>query len=141
MIQRVQSLWLLASTACAVIFLFLPIYYGEFIGGANNKYTVRENLILFAGVALVGMISFITIFFYKNRNKQKTLILINIFFTLAVFVLQYFLIESLKKELGMARGEWQIAAVLPVFIMLFHFFAYKGISQDEALLNSADRMR
>lgn len=141
MIQRAQSLWLLASTGCAVIFFFLPIYYGEFIGGKTEKYTVTENLILFAGVALVGLISFITIFFFKNRSKQKTLILINIFFTLAVFVLQYFLIESLKKELGMAKGEWQIAAVLPVFIVLFHVFAYKGISQDEALLNSADRMR
>lgn len=141
MIQRVQSLWLLASSACAAIFLFLPIYYGEFIGGANNKYTVRENLILFSGVALVGMISLITIFFYKSRSKQKILIIINMFFALAVFVLQYFLIESLKKDLGMARGEWQIAAVLPVFIILFHLFAYKGISQDEALLNNADRMR
>ena len=141
MIQRVQSLWLLASTACAAIFLFLPIYYGEFIGGATSKYTVRENLILFAGVALVGMISLITIFFYKNRSKQKTLIIINVFFALAVFVLQYFLIESLKKELSIAKGDWQIAAVLPVFIILFHVFAYKAIGQDEALLNSADRMR
>jgi len=141
MIQRVQSLWLLASTACAIIFFFLPIYYGEFIGGAMKKYTVTENLILFAGVTLVGLISLITIFFYKNRSQQKMMIIINIFITLAVFVLQYFLIESLKEELGMASGHWQIAAVLPVFIILFHIFAYKGISQDEALLNSSERMR
>lgn len=141
MIQRIQSLWLLASSACAVIFFFLPIYTGQFIGGAQKDYSVRENLILFAGVTVVGLISLINIFFYKNRSRQKLLIVINIFFTLGVFVLQYFLIESLKKELGIADGNWQIAAVLPIFIILFHVFAYKGINQDEALLNSADRMR
>ena len=69
------------------------------------------------------------------------LIAVNILLTAGVFVLQYFLIEELRNELGMATGNWQIAAILPVFMIMFHVFAYKAISQDEALLNSADRMR
>jgi len=81
------------------------------------------------------------IFFFKNTPRKKMLIVVNILLTIAVFVLQYFLIEALRKELGMASGNWQIAAILPVFIIMFHVFAYKGITHDEALLNSADRMR
>jgi hypothetical protein len=141
MIQRIQSLWLLGSAACAGFFSFLPIFIGEFIGGAEKKCRASENLILFTGVCIICAISLINIFFFKNRSRQKMLIAVNILLTAGVFVLQYFLIEELRNELGMATGNWQIAAILPVFMIMFHVFAYKAISQDEALLNSADRMR
>jgi len=141
MIQRIQSLWLLASAACAAFFGYLPIFTGMFIGGAQKEYSASENLILFTGICIVGGISLANIFFFKNRPRQKMLIAVNILLTIAVFVLQYFLIEALRKELGMASGNWQIAAILPVFIVMFHVFAYKGITHDEALLSSADRMR
>jgi uncharacterized membrane protein len=141
MIQRIQSLWLLGSAACAGFFAYLPIFIGTFIGGAEKKCRASENLILFTGVCIICAISLVNIFFYKKRSRQKMLIVVNILLTAAVFVLQYFLIEALKKEEGMASGNWQIAAILPVFIIMFHVFAYKAISQDEALLNSADRMR
>ena len=141
MIQRIQSLWLLASTACAAFFCYLPIYSGVFIGGAQQDYSARENLILFAGVCIVGLISLINIFFFRKRSRQKTLIIVNILLILGVFILQYFLIEALKKDTGMAAGNWQLAAILPIFMILFHVFAYKGITHDEELISGADRMR
>jgi hypothetical protein len=34
-----------------------------------------------------------------------------------------------------------MAAMLPIFIIIFHIFAFVGIRKDEKLLSSADRMR
>lgn len=141
MIQRIQSLWLLLSAASAAIFCYLPIYNGTILGNPPRDYNVQENLILFTLSILVGVISFVTIFLFKNRTQQKILIVANILLTVAVFVLQYFLVETLKKDTQIIIGNWQIAAILPLFIVFFHFFAYIGIRKDEKLLSSADRMR
>jgi hypothetical protein len=141
MIQRIQSLWLFLSAASAAIFCYLPIYNGTILGNPPRDYFVQENLILFALSILVAVISFVNIFFFKNRVQQKILIVANVLFTIAVFVLQYFLVETLIKETQIIIGNWQIAAILPLFIVVFHCFAYVGIRKDEKLLSSADRMR
>jgi hypothetical protein len=51
------------------------------------------------------------------------------------------LIEIFKKESGIIQGDWQMIAILPLFILVFHIFAYRGIAADEKLISSADRMR
>lgn len=141
MIQRVQTLWLFLSTVCGATYAYFPIYVAAAIGSLPQKYTVRENLILFSASIAMIFIGFITMFFFKNRGLQKLLIITNIMLSLSIFVLQYFLIEALKKDLGLAQGSWEISAVLPLFIVAFHIFAFSGIRNDEKLLSSADRMR
>ena len=141
MIQRIQSLWLLFSTACAALFIFMPVYKGVYLNNTWQAVSIRENLFLFSGAAIVAAISFFTIFLFKNRNTQKRLILLNFVLTIALFVAQYYLIEIFKKEMGIIQGDWQMIAILPLFILVFHVFAYKGIVADEKLLSSADRMR
>ena len=69
------------------------------------------------------------------------MILLNILLTIGVFVAQYYLIEIYKKDIGIIQGDWQMTAILPLFILVFHVFAYRGIAADEKLLSSADRMR
>ncbi len=141
MIQRIQSLWLFFSTACAALFIFMPVYKGVYLNNTWQAVSIRENLFLLSGAAIVAAISFLTIFLFKNRNTQKKLILLNIVLTIALFVAQYYLIEIFKKEMGIIQGDWQMIAILPLFILVFHVFAYRGIVADEKLLSSADRMR
>lgn len=141
MIQRIQTLWLFISTICGVTYAYFPIYVATAIGSLPQKYTVRENLILLsASIAMIG-IGFLNIFFFKNRGLQKLLITTNIMLSISIFVLQYFLIEALKKDVGLTQGSWEISAVLPLFIVAFHVFAFNGVRNDEKLLSSADRMR
>lgn len=141
MIQRIQSLWLFFSTACAALFIFMPVYKGVYLNNTWQAVSIRENLFLLSGAAIVAAISFLTIFLFKNTNTQKKLILLNIVLTIALFVAQYYLIEIFKKEMGIIQGDWQMIAILPLFILVFHVFAYRGIVADEKLLSSADRMR
>jgi hypothetical protein len=141
MIQRIQSLWLFFSTACAALFIFMPIYKGVYLNNTWQIISIRENLFLLSGASIVAAISFFTIFLFKNRKAQKRLILVNIALTIGLFVAQYYLIEVFKKENGIIQGDWQMIAILPLFIIVFHVFAFKGIVADEKLLSSADRMR
>lgn len=141
MIQRIQTLWLFLSTACAALFIFMPVYKGVYLNNTWQAISIRENLFLLAGSTLVAAISFFTIFFFKNRKLQKRLIFLNILLTLGLFIAQYYLIEIFKKEMGIIQGDWQMIAILPLFILVFHVFAYRGIVADEKLLSSADRMR
>jgi hypothetical protein len=103
--------------------------------------SIRENLFLMAGAAVVTGISFLTIFLFKNRKLQKRLIILNILLIIGLFIAQYYLIEIFKKEMSVVQGDWQMIAILPLFMLLFHVFAYRGIVADEKLLSSADRMR
>ncbi len=141
MIQRIQTLWLLLSTACAALFIFLPVYKGIFLNGTWQAVSISENLFLLSGATISGCIGLITIFLFKKRKLQKRMILLNILLTIGVFVAQYYLIEIFKKDIGIVQGDWQMTAILPLFILVFHVFAYRGIAADEKLLSSADRMR
>jgi hypothetical protein len=141
MIQRIQTLWLLISTMCAALFIFMPVYKGVYLNGTLQAVSIRENLFLLAGSAILTTISFLSIFMFKNRKAQKRLIILNILLIIGVFIAQYYLIEVFKKDMGIVQGDWQMIAILPLFMLLFHVFAYRGIRADEKLLNSADRMR
>jgi hypothetical protein len=141
MIQRIQTLWLFFSTASAALFIFMPVYKGVYLNNTWQAISIRENLFLLAGSAVITAISFITIFLFKNRKLQKRLILLNIVLTVGLFIAQYYLIEVFKKDSGIIQGDWQMTAILPLFILVFHVFAYRGIAADEKLLSSADRMR
>jgi hypothetical protein len=141
MIQRIQTLWLLISTACAALFIFMPVYKGVYLNGTQQVVSIRENLFLLAGSAILTTISFLTIFLFKNRRAQKRFIILNILLIIGVFIAQYYLIEMFKKDNGIVQGDWQMIAILPLFMLLFHVFAYRGIVADEKLLSSADRMR
>ena len=141
MIQRIQSLWLFFSTACAALFIFMPVYKGVYLNNTWQAISIRENLFLLSGASVIAAISFFTIFLFKSRKAQKRLIVFNLLLTIGLFVAQYYLIEIFKKEMGIVMGDWQMIAVLPLFIIVFHVFAYRGIVADEKLLSSADRMR
>jgi hypothetical protein len=119
----------------------MPVYKGVYLNGTWQEVSIRENLFLLAGAAVLTTISFLSIFLFKNRKAQKRLIILNILLIIGLFISQYYLIEVFKKDMGIVQGDWQMIAILPLFMLLFHVFAYRGIVADEKLLSSADRMR
>ncbi|MFN5421997.1 MAG: DUF4293 domain-containing protein [bacterium] len=141
MIQRIQSLWLLLSTMCAALIWIIPIFGGVGSDNLPKAFSIRESLILMFIVALASIVPFITIFLFKSRGTQKKLIIINIILGVTIIATEYLMIEQFKTTFGIVQGNWQLSAILPFFIILFNFFAYRGIVHDEKLLSSADRMR
>jgi hypothetical protein len=141
MIQRIQSLWLLLSTLCAALIWIIPIFGGVGADNMPKVFSIRESLILMFIVALAAIVPFVAIFLFKSRNTQKKLIIINIILAAGIITAEYLMVEQFKASFGIAQGNWQLSAILPFFIILFNFFAYRGIVRDEKLLSSADRMR
>lgn len=141
MIQRIQSLWLLISAAFAAIYINFPVYKGVLLNAEAIEIRIREHLMLLAVSVIAGLMSFITIFLFKNRKQQKTLTLFNALICAGIFAIQYFIVEERKAAINIAQGEWQLIALIPLFMVILLLFSYQNIRSDEKLVNSADRMR
>jgi len=141
MIQRIQSLWLLLSTACAGITWLVPTFAGTAADGNLKIFSVRESVVLLFLIAFIAASSFINIFFFQNRKRQKSVIAATSITTIGFIAAQFFIVKDFKSTFHIPQGNWEISAILPIFILLFQVFAFIGIRKDEQLLSSADRLR
>ena len=126
MIQRIQNLYLLIICLVNLIYFILNIY----------GFDTFPNFTLFSFIDLpfylTSIFSFviISLFLYKNRNKQLLCNRVNIFFNLLM------LIFSLDQLITLNHLYFIIISNL-----FFLMQANKGIKKDEEIINSIDRIR
>ena len=158
MIQRKQTLFLLAVTIIGILMLFIPFQkLTESVTGSEDTIPaiIVHYLCLFPGCGhgivtsniyipmilnfLVIILSTVTIFQFKKRNLQyklaNFLILLNVFIV-GLFFLLPFVNAFLKLEVSFAFGSF-----LPLIGAIFAFLAAHFIKKDEQLVRSADRIR
>ena len=139
MIQRIQSLWLLLATAAILLLFKFPIASAAAAAGAEAAgFFASSNLPLFIIAILLALSSFITIFLFKNRSKQKQLIWLGILVSLVFITLMYF---PAQKFIGQTSGRFSIGAVSPVLYIIFMAMAFAGVRSDEKLIKSTNRLR
>ncbi len=140
MIQRQQTLWLLLSTAAAVLTFMFPFATGEEV---VDKTTMRRMTEIVAGsdfflliltIASVGL-SAVTIFMFKDRKMQIKLCLLGLLIAVIILV-RYFMV--MKKLITSTPALW---AVLPVAVIIGYFMAFRLIRKDEKLVKSLDKLR
>ena len=141
MIQRIQTLWMLLSSVCAVITYIVPTFAGSSNDGSVKIFSIRESILLLFLISFVALTNFINIFLFQHRKRQKSILLVTCIMTLSFIASQYLIVEQFKAQFIIAQGNWEISAILPIFMLLFQVFAYLGIRKDEKLLSSADRLR
>lgn len=150
MIQRKQTLFLLAVAIINIIQYFIPFVY---ITLSNDGGTY--GLSFFAGcgpsirnsngiypqiISICSLIlSIITIFLYKNRVLQYKLA--NILALLNVFITGLFFLLSYTKPEVLGTISYSFGAFLPIIGAVFAFLAAHFIKKDEQLVRSADRIR
>ena len=144
MIQRIQSIYLLIATALSgglIFFLNLwvtdkGIEFFALDSLSSNNVLLASVFALFMASALL---TFITIFQFKNRQLQFVLgrlsILINF---ILVGILVYFA-QNLSGEIKIS--EKGIGLLIPIFTIVFVVLANKAIKKDEELVKSVDRLR
>lgn len=153
MIQRIQTLYLLAVVVLMAFTLFAPIAVftvGDIdftltafslSGGGESQTTLWMGIIL----VLATVLPLITIFLFKNRQLQVRLcgaemvLLIGAIVFIAIY---YWLTASNAfdgSEIGVRRFGW--AAPMPIVSMLFTYLAGRAIFKDELLIRSLDRIR
>ncbi len=156
MIQRKQTLYLLASGLLMLAMLFLTfakittqdmIYAFKATGLEDlSGEIIQPSWVLFGLTAAITLISFISIFLYRKRILQMRLTIFNLlikvgFYLLVFLVYRPSFIEAIvdtTQDLSMSITPW---LAFPIVAMIFDYLAYRGIAVDEKTIRFMDRLR
>ena len=159
MIQRIQTLYLFLACVLCVFCMTQPV--GFFISEQGGQMAVMYNLLLrytpqlgvtglqaehfvtvpmFVVLLIVGSLSFFNIFLFRRRALQMRICSFSIILLVAWYALYAFYIYRQGSGLEASfRPGW--AAALPFCAIVFLYFAFRGILNDEMLVKSLDRLR
>lgn len=152
MIQRIQSLYLLAVAAMMATAVFTPLaaflagaeefkLYAFALKGAEQSFpTVYMGIV----VALAAIVPLVTIFMYKKRLLQIRMCAVEIVLLLgaiAFMAIYYYLSGRMFSELEFHAQSFRIAMVFPLVSLILVYMAARAIFKDEMLVRSLDRIR
>lgn len=139
MLQRIQSVWLFLATLFNAITFKFPFYTGDWLKDAMPNFIVDLNaqttIWLTIVTVITGVIALVTIFLFRNRKLQLRLCYLGIFLTLVLLTL-YFL-EMMNFE----DGTIALWVIFYFAILISYILAARGISKDQKLIKSMDRLR
>lgn len=154
MIQRIQSLYLLAVVVLTALALRLPL--ADFSVGAD-VFTLRafgiENgageivqSTLYLGIALAAacLLPLATIFLFRRRMLQVRLCFAELILLLgaeAMMGIYFFLADRYFSGGEFYAASLRIALVFPLVGLIFDWLALRAILRDERLVRSLDRIR
>lgn len=154
MIQRIQSLFLLAAIVLCVIIIVHPIssmiltglseanFYSYGLMSAKESselYFSTFPIIVLASISAI--LSVYTILIFRKRTLQMRMCVFNILITLGLIisiVIYYFII---KGKYEVSSHAFSYSAVLPFINVILIFQAFRGIRRDDLLLKSYNRLR
>lgn len=141
MIQRIQSVWLLLAAIVMACLFYFPTY--EFTGGSKPPLTIGEDFLAIIMTAISLGLSLFTIFNFKKRKQQIGLTWLNI---LLCVILQVWLVVRVNNitTTGVNMtipGHYWIGLFVPFATIILLFLAKSGMSKDEKLVKSLDRLR
>lgn len=149
MIQRIQTLYLLAVVALGIALLWLPVV--QLVTPAETELQVWELSALGGAplqglwgltltTALIPLLALVDIFLFKKRLVQARLNIFTVFLCLGYYGVLAIYIWQAKLALG---TEWHILpwASFPLVCLVLTMMATRRILKDEALVRAADRIR
>lgn len=154
MIQRIQSVFLLVITVISLTIVNSDSpFYVEKSGDIEiavdyNSTEVTGNEEPFSGqntglvyfLYVIGILSFIAIFLYKNRKLQMRLIMALLVLICLVLVNMYWYSFHMDYNKN-AQTTLKLMALVPISMLLLGFLAFRGVQKDEKLVRSLDRIR
>jgi Na+/H+ antiporter NhaD/arsenite permease-like protein len=153
MIQRIQSIFLLAAALVSGGLFFLPFSQvpdfdpvaGDVVltlsvtGVQSSSGTNVPNWPLLALNILIGLMCLVTIFQYKNRPLQIKLTMFCFLLSCILLVAVFWYSDRIS---SIPSNSQYLAGVYLLFVQLFVLIrAIKSIRKDEDLVRSADRLR
>jgi len=140
MIQRIQSLFILAAAGFGIALFFVSLI----------SLKSSDNIIVFSAskawylVVLLSiniLIMFIYLFGYKNRKKQMLTGKISIYLWI-LWLLLFSLFVYLQYNMqDVTNITVHFGAIFPCLIIIFILLANRNIKKDEDLIRSMDRIR
>lgn len=148
MIQRIQSIFLLLAAGCAFGLFALPFAttnatIESSVNFSDAIYNINDHVALLGLFGVAGVLSFISIFLFKNRKTQLLVgrfsIIANIIGLILALVLYYNDSDKISDTEHVISDGF--GAYLPFLFLVFAFLAQRFINKDEALVRSSDRLR
>ena len=153
MIQRVQTLWLLAVLILQSLIWFLPFASFSMASGQDLNVALQSlpdtvegaftgYLSLYVCWAIAVLSALIGIFLFKKRRQQMKLcvygMISSALFAIFAWITGFKLADATQAELHMGSS---LSLFMPVLSLLCFVLALRYIRKDEALIKSLDRLR
>ena len=150
MIQRIQTLYLLAVVILGITLCFQPVL--QFVSAEEAAELQVYELSALGGAPLPGIwglllatvlipvLALVDIFLYKKRLVQARLNIFTAMLCLGYYGVLAIYVWQAKLALGV---DWHILpwASIPLVCLVLTFMATRRILKDEALVRAADRLR
>ena len=151
MIQRIQTVYLLAAIVVLIMIIVLPIatlvnarsdsFTYLFYGIVNSEGQIALQAFPLAGLLVImPVISLISIFLHKNRILQMRFCIYNILLMFGSIGLIWFYSFQAKNNL-FTETIFSFPIILPLVAAILTYLAFRGIRKDEILVKSIDRIR
>ena len=153
MIQRKQTLYLLAAIVMTVICLCMQIgsfkaaglemarVYNLWFTDPFGKYHF-DTWPLLAVLLPTAVLGTYAIFLYRNRKIQAVFCLFNALLIAGWYVCYFVVGQTVgDKSWGMVSVRPTWPAVLPAIALILYMMAHRAIKADEKLVRSMDRIR
>jgi len=153
MIQRIQTIYLLATTVLIALIFVFPI--AEYMDANNqifqlnflklqsvNQKTVIEHfafpITFFTGA--ISILSIATIFLFKNRKLQVKITNLILVLVFVLFSIIAFYVYKFSVDLG-SKAVLKISLLFPIIAIITTYLARFNIKKDINLIRSSDRIR
>ena len=154
MIQRIQTFYLLISAISSGFLIkggilnFIDKTGQKYFTGFSGIYKLNESgnelvtssVPLSVLIILIPVLSVITTLIFKYRRIQKVLSMVLVTLSVCLIILltyySFFLVKNYDTQL--VPG---VTMVLPLIILITALLAYIGISRDDRIVKSYDRLR
>jgi hypothetical protein len=152
MLQRPQTLFLLGVFILSLLLLtgsmalftqdgneFVLKHSGLFESSGEKLDVTTWPLTLF--LILVGLLSFLNIFFYRHRVRQMRIAVFLILLNAGLVGMMFFYVAVAKLQLEGALVLHQWRFVIPPVNIILLYFAFRRIRRDELMVKAFDRIR
>lgn len=151
MIQRIQTIYLLAVTVLTALMFYFPFVLAleedvlcEFsfsgLKVVNGEF-ISPVYPLFGIILTALLVAFVSIFFYKKRMLQIRMNIFNLILFFFVYLVGGVYFFIFKNEFMLSEISIEFAAILPAINIILTYLAIRSIGADEALVKSLDRLR
>ena len=155
MIQRIQSLYILAALAMMVVMLFSPfaeiaatdgsIYNFGSIGltrlEGDGWLRISGAIPLMVLIVVIAVLLLIAIFLFRKRRLQMRLCAYSIILEFGLIGLVYYYFYLAFRDIAVSNYAFRFPVIIPVLSIILLYLAFRGIRKDDILVRSIDKIR
>ena len=144
MIQRIQSLFLLLSSAAFWTEFAAPFATTDVASqGVMNDlvYNIHDSPVLIGLTIIGGLVTLSAIFLFNNRPLQKRLSYLGVVMAILLPLIAFLLIYNERTGDALRTINYDLGIFPPLVALIFAVLAGRAIGKDDKLVRSMDRLR